>query len=276
VYFLAGGHANFTRLSDEGLISREVYDLALEPYGEGRLCAVTEDGIYYYNETWEKEDISGCYGDPRSIAFDLDPVNSTWLATDKSVYRSIDAALPVEGVAIESLNILSYFNYEPTIREVQEKAIEYAEVHPYKIAGWRTRANLSALMPRLSLGLDQDEDDTYEIYTSSSKQYSYLGPKKRSNSWDLTFTWDLADMVWNSDQTLIDVRSKLMVQLRDDILDEVTSYYFERRRLQTELLCAPPAESRTKIRKELRLQELTANIDGMTGGYFSNEIESRK
>ena len=81
---------------------------------------------------------------------------------------------------------------------------------------------------------------------------------------------------WNNDQTLIDVRSKLMVQLRDDLLDEVTHLYFERRRLQIELLQNPPKDVNEFIERKLRLQELTADIDAMTGGYLSQEIVRRK
>ena len=67
-----------------------------------------------------------------------------------------------------------------------------------------------------------------------------------------------------------------MVQLRDDILDEVTHLYFERRRLQIEFLQNPPKDVNKLIEKELRLQKLTADIDAMTGGYLSREIERRK
>ncbi len=68
------------------------------------------------------------------------------------------------------------------------------------------------------------------------------------------------------------LQSELMVQLRDDILDEVTSYYYERRRLQIELLEAPPNDTRSRIKKELRVQELSANLDALTGGYFSRQL----
>jgi len=60
-----------------------------------------------------------------------------------------------------------------------------------------------------------------------------------------------------------------MVQLRDDIVDETTRLYYERRRLQVELLIKPPKDAQGKIKKALRLQELTASLDGLTGGNFS-------
>ena len=90
--------------------------------------------------------------------------------------------------------------------------------------------------------------------------------------WSASVTWEPADFVWSDDQTSIDVRSKLMVQLRDDIVEEVTRTYFERRRLQVLLLTDPPAEQRALLDKALRVQELTALLDGLTGGYFSRQL----
>ena len=148
-------------------------------------------------------------------------------------------------------------------------AISYAEVHPDKIKRWRSAAKFKALFPKLNLGIDHGWSDTYEIYTSSSKNYWLYGPQDRTSGWDVNLSWDLSDLIWNDAQTSIDVRSKLMVQLRDDIVDEVTRLYFERRRLQIELLTRPPKDTQGKLKKALRLQELTASLDGLTGGDFS-------
>ena len=82
-------------------------------------------------------------------------------------------------------------------------------------------------------------------------------------------------LIWNSDQTSIDTRSKLMVELRDDIMNEITRTYFERRRLQIEMVTSSPNDLKVSLEKELRLQELTADIDALTGGYFSNQLEDR-
>ena len=79
-------------------------------------------------------------------------------------------------------------------------------------------------------------------------------------------------LFWNNAQTTIDIRSKLMVQLRNDIVNEVTRVYFERRRLQIELLREPPESEAKLIETELRVRELTANIDGLTGGMSILEI----
>jgi hypothetical protein len=60
-----------------------------------------------------------------------------------------------------------------------------------------------------------------------------------------------------------------MVELREEILDQVTRLYFERRRLQVEMMNAQPAALKETWEQQLRIDELTALIDGFTGGQFS-------
>ena len=62
------------------------------------------------------------------------------------------------------------------------------------------------------------------------------------------------------------------MQLRDDILDEITRTYFERRRLQIDSYMSPPEDLKLKLEKELRIQELTADLDALTGGCFSERL----
>ena len=67
----------------------------------------------------------------------------------------------------------------------------------------------------------------------------------------------------------------MMVELREDILDQVTRLYFERRRIQVELVTLASIDIQMKMDKEMRLAELTALIDAFTGGEFSKRL-SRK
>lgn len=65
-----------------------------------------------------------------------------------------------------------------------------------------------------------------------------------------------------------------MVELRDDILDQVNKLYFERLRLKMELASLSIEDLKKRNEKELKLQELTASLDALTGGYFSHQIAS--
>ncbi len=160
---------------------------------------------------------------------------------------------------------------EPTIREVQLAAIRYAEVMPEKISRWRMLAQLRNFIPRFTLGLDRDRDTTIASSSSNGKTTFAVGPEDETLSVDFGFTWDLGNLVWDSAQTSIDSRSRLMVQLREETLKETTRLYFERRRLQAEFAAVPTDDPTLQRERSLRLEELTAQLDALTGGLYSAE-----
>jgi len=57
--------------------------------------------------------------------------------------------------------------------------------------------------------------------------------------------------------------------LRQDVLDEVTKLYFERLRVKMESDNLSIEDRKKRFEKEIRLDELTASLDALTGGYFS-------
>ena len=120
------------------------------------------------------------------------------------------------------------------------------------------------------MGLDRDAADLFHWNTGANPDELQKG--RDFIDWDVSLSWDLADFVWSTDQTTIDSRSKLMVELREDILDQVTRLYFERRRIQMELITNEFLNPPLMIDKEMRIAELTALIDAFTGGEFSKRI----
>jgi hypothetical protein len=158
---------------------------------------------------------------------------------------------------------------DPSVAQVRQAAIRYAEVDPAKISGWRRRAALSGWMPRVTLNLDRDSNRTVASATASGKTAFFVGPDDRSAGFGVDFSWALSELIWNPDQVSIDTRSRLMVQLRRDIVDEVTRLYFERKRLASEFAANPAGDERLLSERRLRLEELEAQIDGLTGGEFS-------
>jgi outer membrane protein TolC len=206
-----------------------------------------------------------------------------YAATDKGVFKLIRNESLSAGMQALQVDVDQYFVSEPSIRDVHQMAIEYARVNPRKIASWENQAQKKAWMPKLSMGLDSDRnktlsDNIYGSYTGGGQ--SYIGPRDKtfySNfGWDVSLSWDLGELIWNPDQTSIDSRSKLMSELREDILNEVTRIYFERRRLQIETLKGSAQYDEFCLEKKMRIEELTALIDALTGGRFSEEIEKNR
>ena len=84
--------------------------------------------------------------------------------------------------------------------------------------------------------------------------------------------WRLDKLVMSSERIRVINEAQDIVKLRDKVLDEVTRVYFDRRRLQVDQLLNPSSALRDQIKHELRLQELTASIDALTGGAFSAQL----
>jgi photosystem II stability/assembly factor-like uncharacterized protein len=166
------------------------------------------------------------------------------------------------------------FDGEPAYAQLQKAAMRFGEVNPEKIARWRTEARMRALAPKVSFGMAKHRSNSYEIYTSATKDYVVSGPDDLYNSLDVSVSWDLGDLIYSDDQTNIDVRSKLTTQLRNDILDDLRRAYFERKRLQFELMQFGPQDMKARFDKELRIQELTQAIDDLTGNYLSEHMSS--
>ena len=224
----------------QGLETTKIFQIARSP--AGRYFALTDRGLYAHGPVSDQNDMD---------------------------FLSAERAAQVHAL----------FQQEPDIRQVQEWAISYANTHPQRIRAWEKAARRKALVPKLSVSLDGDRnvttsDSVWGSYSSGGQ--AYVGPDDKTGyqnfGWSASLSWDLADWIWSTDLTTIDSRNKLNVELREDIVAEVTRLYFERRRMQVQLLKTRGPEGPEDWQQQLRIAELTALIDGLTGGAFRRHV----
>lgn len=163
------------------------------------------------------------------------------------------------------------FSHEPSMEEVRVMVVAYADVGPEKIHRWKAQSRVRALIPSVSLDLSRDASDLYHWDTGASPDQLQEG--EEITDWKVSLKWDFSDAIWSSDALSIDSRSKLMVELREELLSRAVRLYFERRRLQMELL-SENMEEMHEWEGRLRLEELTAQLNGMTGGQFSRSFST--
>ncbi|RJR20593.1 MAG: hypothetical protein C4581_03215 [Nitrospiraceae bacterium] len=271
-----------------GLTSHNVRDIAMNPGDTEYVYAATDRGIFGYSvkaDMWEKLYKGLPSSDIRSLYITADTQNGPpviWALTRMGVYKSSPSpgaagyqTAGLEHYVPEAGNVLRMFDYEPSIEEIKEAAIEYAEVSPEKIRKWRKAAANRAWLPDLSMKYGRARDWQSSSYFYSTKDEKYKDDditRGKDSDWYISLSWNLGDLIWDDAQTSIDNRSKLMVQLRDDILNEVMRLYFERRRLQIDMVLSPSNNSKDIIERVLRIQELTAGIDALTGSFLSRRL----
>lgn len=269
------------RMTVSGLAGRITY--ILPSILSERIYAATDKGVFEYlpeKEVWmEIYKGKGRSSRVNSIAFTGGDEKALWAATDKGVY-GIELAGPADlmyGMVENRETPMSIsFEEEPSLKDLQDAAIRYNDVSPEKIRKWHAESRMRSLVPKVTVGFDNSKSNTYEIYTSATRDYIATGPDDISEGFDVSVSWDLANLVWSDDQTNIDVRSRLTTQLRNDVLDDLRRAYFERKRLQYELMTTSPGETKLRFEKELRIAELTQAIDDLTGNCLTGPGEPVK
>jgi photosystem II stability/assembly factor-like uncharacterized protein len=270
VFLSRSAGRDWQRLAQTGLPALETARLLLQAHSPLALYAATTQGVAHYAARPARWQVLA-QGLGAAMVHDLaGSAQTLWAATDQGLFRF---EISPEGWEPSELptprELLADFPQEPAIGEVQAAVIRYAEVHPEKIRRWRRQAALQALLPTLSLGVDHDRSRDVHVDEGAYPNFQLFETTDRNAALDVSINWDFGELVWNDDQTSIDTRAKLMVELREELVDQATRTYFERRRLQTRLLLQPPQEPQAAVEQELRIAELTALIDGLTGGYFS-------
>ena len=269
VYISRDKGKTWEAMTEYGLLSREIEFILVK----SAIYAVTKSGVFEYkNERWHELTLGLVTNNIRFLA--QDKPGNLYAACDNGLFRAELKNSPKE----EKGSLISlYGKDEPKISEVQEAAIRYAEVEPEKIKAWRNQAAKKAFMPQLSIGVDRNTSDLWhwESGSTTKPEDDNLVRGHDSIDWDVSLSWDLSELIWNNDQTSIDVRSRLLVELRDDILDQATKLYFERLRVKAEMDDLSIEDRKKRFEKELRLQELSAMLDALTGGYFSRQIQNK-
>ena len=178
--------------------------------------------------------------------------------------------------------VMAEFAGEPTAQQVQGMAMDYTKTHPDLVEGWLRSSRSAYLLPKVNLKykkeLDYSDTNRYEEDIDdpgSYLPYDYSDRADNDDDFEIKLEWRLDKLVISSERIRVINESQDIVKLRDKVLDEVTRLYFDRRRLQVDMLLDPPSALQKQLENELRLQELSANLDAFTGGSFSASVPAR-
>ncbi len=178
--------------------------------------------------------------------------------------------------------VLSEFSNEPTIQQVQAWASDYAKINASMVSSWMAASQAFAAVPQLTLEYrfsgDVENKWRYEenvIGSPSEGVFDVLNgaTKGRDDDIKVKVKWELSELIMSSERIRVINEAQDVVKLRDKVLTEVTRLYFERRRVQVDMLLSPKRDVAGQVKDQLHLMELTANLDGLTGGSFSAGIK---
>jgi hypothetical protein len=180
--------------------------------------------------------------------------------------------------------VMARFTSEPSVQQVQAWANDYANANPEQVDRWLAQARSFALMPEVTvdLRLRNDWDEGFEYFDPEGADpvpgarivpVAEDADQGQTQEYKLRLRWRLDKLVMSSERIRVINEAQDIVKLRDKVLAEATRLYFDRRRLQVEMLLSPKIDLMARVKDELRLLELTANLDALTGGSFSRGVD---
>ena len=168
---------------------------------------------------------------------------------------------------------------EPSIKDVQRYAVRHYELETSRINGMSTRAHTKALVPEIEAGLDNmvgnnfqnTRDGLFPVLPSPVENPNPNNYKERVSGSNDQTTWRVR-AVWNLDRLVFNpeaLDAKSLTSLQENLIREVTTMFFARRRVLASLIVSPPEDQEEYFYELMRLEEMTATIDAFTGGKFS-------
>jgi hypothetical protein len=98
---------------------------------------------------------------------------------------------------------------------------------------------------------------------------------ERDDEWRVLLSWDVADLLLEPREFAVSTLTDRLASRRDDLVRRVIRVFDRRRGVLIRLAAGSRRSVRRQVTDVLLLEELTARLDVLTGGYFSAHIEGR-
>jgi hypothetical protein len=160
------------------------------------------------------------------------------------------------------------FAKEPAVAEVVDVALKYFRVHPEVLDSLRSKAKTRALLPLIAAGYRRDTEafDRTEVQTPVPVNITEAtGTGKHALS--VGAVWDFRELVFNP----AEVQVFGLIGVQRDIMLEATRTYYLRKQLVLRKLYKPPEDPMAAAALDMRIDEFTALLDVITGGWFSQQ-----
>jgi len=166
---------------------------------------------------------------------------------------------------------------EPDIHSVHRAALRYLSLDPARIVALRRGVERRGWLPILSFRATRESDrrrrsDYDEAFISGEMRRFNDRDSDRDEDLELQLivSWDLGDIAYHPESIDVSREAREIIELRDDVLDEITQLYFERRRVIAAFALQPDSPVASEF--QLRAAQLAADIDAWTGGWFGRQL----
>jgi hypothetical protein len=168
---------------------------------------------------------------------------------------------------------------DPPIGELRAAATALVLAEPGRARSLVERARFAGWLPELRIMVDRRFARTESVDLGTPSDVAALAPVGIDSNNDVRYqaraTWDLSKVIFNPDEIGAQFQALRTADTRREIESLVIRLYFERRRLKAESAAADDLDVLPGSRRELRIAEIEAELDALTGGAFTRLARHR-
>lgn len=168
---------------------------------------------------------------------------------------------------------------DPPVATLRAAATALVLAEPERAHSLIERARFAGWLPELRLMVDRRFARTESVDLGTPTDSTALAPVGIDSNNDVRYqaraTWDLSKIIFNPDEVAAQFQALRTADTRREIESLVIRLYFERRRLKAESAAADDLDVLPASRRELRIAEIEAELDALTGGAFTRLARHR-
>jgi hypothetical protein len=168
---------------------------------------------------------------------------------------------------------------DPPVDALRHAATALAQAEPAHARALIQRARWAAVLPETRVRIDRRFNRAESVDLGKSPLDGPATPVGVDSNNDVRYewraTWDLSRIIFNPDELGAESQALRVADVRREIEGRVIRLYFERRRLKAEALATDATDTVAALRLELRIEEMEAELDALTGGAFTR-LQARR
>lgn len=160
----------------------------------------------------------------------------------------------------------------PSIQEVMSQALQYASLENAPLTSLAKRVRNAAWLPHIKTRFLRNSD-----FGDSLKEKVGDAPVRFERDFsdygfEVEARWEFDKLLFNSEEINVAKENGRVVSQREKLIDTIVELYFNRKLLIHE--SQQQNDRQQKMLDSLKLEEITAKLDGLTGGWFSTRLGS--
>ena len=164
---------------------------------------------------------------------------------------------------------------------LRRAVLEYQQLEPERLAELEERTRWAGLYPEVRAAGSVDNNREWDgdhNTTFTTGAFHHLADIERDQKHDygaaVTLVWELSDLVTPDHALDVSRERRLVVSLRDQVLERVNHLYFQRVQILAQRDALAPHETARRAELELAAAEIAAQLDAWSGGVFSRLEQS--